>query len=64
MMKDYSISLREALMWDHEGFGFLTLDDYLIVNGVTYSNDKEFYIRILIKKIPDITLSELTEDDK
>jgi hypothetical protein len=69
MMRDYNISLKQAVIWDMEGFGNYNptisahIQHYLIVNGILNVNDRLFYIKVLRGFAPDIKLKELENNN-
>lgn len=69
MMRDYGITLKQAVIWDMEGFGNYNpklpshVQHYLLVNGITNVEDRLFYIKLLRGLSPDIALKELESDN-
>lgn len=69
MMRDYDISLKQAVLWDMEGFGNYDptisahIQHYLLVNGIRNANDRLFYIKVLRGFTPDIKLKELENNN-
>ena len=70
MMRDYNITLKQAVMWDMEGFDNYNpkiaahIQHYLLVNGVNNVDDRLFYIKIVKGLSPDIVLSHLESDER
>lgn len=62
MMRDYNISLKEAVTWDMEGFdsydtkNIRHISHYLVVNGLTEYDDRLFYLKVMNGEIPNIGL--------
>lgn len=69
MMKDYTITLKQAIIWDMEGFDSYDyrkdthLQHYLIVNGIVDVEDRLFYLKIVKGLSPDIKLTARQDDD-
>ena len=69
MMRDYDITLKQAVMWDMEGFDNYNpkipshVQHYLLVNGIINVEDRLFYIKLLRGLSPDIALKELESND-
>lgn len=65
MMKDYDISLKEAITWDMEGFDNYNpeisahVQHYLVANGIHNAYDRLFYVKIMRGLTPDFKLSKL-----
>lgn len=66
MMKDYDISLKEAIEWDMSGFQHhykLSYDShvahYLNSNGITDKDSILYYLKVLRGKLPDLKLSDM-----
>lgn len=69
MMRDYDISLRQAIIWDMEGFDNYNykrdthLQHYLIVNGIVDVEDRLFYLRVMKRVLPDYKLTTENSND-
>jgi hypothetical protein len=69
MMKDYDITLKQAIIWDMEGFDNYNykkdthLQHYLIVNGIIDVEDRLFYLRVVKGISPDIKLRDEQKND-
>lgn len=65
MMKDYDITLKEAISWDMEGFGNYNpslvshIHHYLVANGLHDTDDRLFYVKVMRGLVPDFKLSKL-----
>jgi len=68
-MKDYDITLKQAIIWDMEGFDNYNykkdthLQHYLIVNGIIDVEDRLFYLRVVKGISPDIKLRDEQKND-
>jgi hypothetical protein len=75
MMKDYEVSMGEALWWDFEGFHHNTLEYYkrggmelveekfhiyLEQNKIVEQGHKSFYVEIFMGRDDDIMLKKIT----